>query len=224
MSSYSREVVFFDGLMWYLEARNWSLSKIVNCKSGGELFDLRMYHSSYFFNLFGAIDHVRDFLEVDQGAYTKYKNDIENNIPNYWYARELRNAIVHRGLDPTAEVHCIGENVYALCPDEIYDKSGKNKYKPNINYIAQLGLVCNNSADFIIKEILDNEGLFDVDRHLTDFDCYISHIDKSTAMPIWAKDMAKNSITREDYCAISLDLAKRRVDKMRNILSGLSNV
>jgi len=55
-------LIFVDGLMWYLETRNWAFEKIKACPVGSHLLDIRMHHYLYFSNLFGGVDLVRDYL------------------------------------------------------------------------------------------------------------------------------------------------------------------
>jgi hypothetical protein len=66
-----------------------------------------MYHYLYFSNLFGAVDLVCDYSSAI-GEKAVFEANIKRgfgNADDYQYARELRNAIVHRGLDPAAAAH-----------------------------------------------------------------------------------------------------------------------
>lgn len=61
---YDAELRLFEGLLWYLEARNWAFEKMKASPHGSDLFDLRMHHSLFFVNLMSAVDHVADYLRV----------------------------------------------------------------------------------------------------------------------------------------------------------------
>jgi hypothetical protein len=92
-------LLFFDGLLWYLETRNWAFEKIKTCPTGSQGLDIKMYHYLYFSNLFGAVDLVRDYIKAI-GEKVDFEENIKQGFGNdddYQYARELRNAIVHRG-------------------------------------------------------------------------------------------------------------------------------
>lgn len=45
-------VAFFDGLLWYLETRQWAREKIEACPHGSSEQDIKMFHYLYFANLF----------------------------------------------------------------------------------------------------------------------------------------------------------------------------
>jgi hypothetical protein len=49
-------LTFLDGLLWYLETRNWAFEKLTICPIGSQALDIKMYHYLYFSNLFGAVD------------------------------------------------------------------------------------------------------------------------------------------------------------------------
>lgn len=115
---------FFGGLLWYLEVRNWSLEKMRTCPHGSQLFDVRMYHSLYFANLLSALDHVSDHLKNNKPARLAFINQVENDFGDpdnrkSTYVRELRNAIVHRGFDPSPSGHSDGTTLRVLCPPTV---------------------------------------------------------------------------------------------------------
>ena len=63
---YDAELRLFEGLLWYLEARNWAFEKMKASPHGSDLFDLRMHHSLFFVNLMSAVDHVADYLKCSK--------------------------------------------------------------------------------------------------------------------------------------------------------------
>jgi hypothetical protein len=63
VEAYNR-LLFVDGLIGYLDVRQWAFGKLRSCPTGTNLIDLRMYHSLYFTNLFGAVDWVGEYLRV----------------------------------------------------------------------------------------------------------------------------------------------------------------
>jgi hypothetical protein len=51
VAAYDR-LLFIDGLIGYLEVRQWTLEKIRTSPVGSHAADLRMHHHLYFLNLF----------------------------------------------------------------------------------------------------------------------------------------------------------------------------
>jgi hypothetical protein len=56
------EMAFIDGLLWYLETREWAFKKLQSMSGDVKHFDLKMYHYLYLTNLLGAVDTVRDYM------------------------------------------------------------------------------------------------------------------------------------------------------------------
>ncbi|WP_428486342.1 hypothetical protein [Rhodopila sp.] len=134
-------LAFFSGLLWYLEARNWALEKIKSCPHGSHLFDVQMYHALYFTNLVSAFDHVSDHLKDDKAAQQAFIFRIESGFGdtgNWEYVRELRNAIIHRGLNPTSAAHGDGTSVFALCPVTIQNRWHKKSHTCTFRYMVEL--------------------------------------------------------------------------------------
>jgi hypothetical protein len=213
---------FFDGLLWYLEIRNWAFEKIAMCPHGSPAFDVRTYHALYFVNLLSAVEHVQDYcLEHEQAACLGFTNDYQNDFgdtQNLRYARELRNAVIHRGLDPSAAGHSDGTRISVLCPAAVPDRKGKNSYSCTFKYMLDLAAHCNAIVDPAITEALDKLGFFDPARHRVPAEEQIAEIDGSAAMPEWAKQMAKRAFEDLNYSRIAADLAASRISKMRRLL------
>lgn len=217
---------FFGGLLWYLEARNWAFEKIKVCPRGSHFFDIRMHHALYFVNLLSAVEHVCDHLRGDEPAHRAFVDQIEDgfgNTQNYKYVRELRNAIVHRGVDPTAAGHADDTTVYVLCPTAVQDRHGKESYTCTFRYMVELATHCNAVTNAVIADALDHLDLFNPAQHMVSEESVYATIDDSTAMPDWAKAMARVVFRDMNYGVLATDLAATRIKQMRSLL-GLPEV
>jgi len=215
-------VGFYGGLVWYLETRNWAFEKMRTCPRGSHPFDVRMYHSQYFANLLSAVDHVCDHLRDDSPARSAFVAKIEGGIQNYPYVRELRNAIVHRGLDPTAAAHADDTTLYVLCPADVQDRQRRNNYITPFKYLVELAIHCDSVVNPAIADVLIQLNLFNATPHAISVEDIQAEIRNSTAMPDWAKELAIKAWDEVDYPALTVEMATARFQKMRNLL-GQSN-
>jgi hypothetical protein len=153
------DLAFMDGLLWYLKTRNWAFEKIQSMSKGSqEPLDIQMYHYVYFSNLLGAADYVRDYLD---------SWDIINSFEmalgkdNYAYIRELRNSVVHRGVNPTALAVVTDENqLFVLCPKVVNDRKHSKSYTCTFAYTVELAAYCNSTSDQVIFQALEECGFF----------------------------------------------------------------
>lgn len=210
----------FGGLFWYLDARNWAFAKMKASPHGSNLFDLRMHHSLFFVNLMSATDHVGDYLKVNREDrevfFDKLKAGFGNN-DDYNYVRELRNAVVHRGFDPSASGHSDQTTLYVLCPVTVEDRNGK-AYSCTFKYLRDLAQKCLEAIDPVITDVLERLKLFDPILHEPNRSETMNAIDSSTEMPDWAKELAKQTFARMDFDSVAAEVAKSHVDKMRTLL------
>lgn len=209
---------FYGGLLWYLETRNWAHEKMRSCPHGSHPFDVRMYHSLYFVNLFSAIDHVFDYLKNgnEERACSAFMARIET-IENYQYVRELRNAIVHRGLDPTTAGHSDCTTLHVLCPPVVQDRQGRRSYTPSLRYLVELADQCDAVVNPAIADVLNQLDLFNPATHIIDEQIVQTAISNSTEMPDWSKVMAAKAIG-ENYAVWTAKIAATNIQKMRGLL------
>jgi hypothetical protein len=150
---------FMDGLLWYLNTRNWAFEKIHNMSKGSqEPLDLQMYHYLYFSNLLGAVDYVRDYLDCSD-VITNF--EVQLGEQNYSYLRELRNSVVHRGLNPTPLAAVTDENhLFVFCPPVVNDRKMSKSYRCSFAYTVELAEHCNRISNKVIFQALDGCGFF----------------------------------------------------------------
>lgn len=212
----------FDGLLWYLEARNWAYEKLQISPHGSELFDLRMHHSLFFVNLMSAVDHVTDYLrngkESERSAFLNRIKRGFGETSDYTYTRELRNAVVHRGFDPCESAHSDQTTLYILCPLAVSDIKG-NEYSSSFKYLRELATKCREVIDPAITDVLEELHLFEVILHKPALGEVMNSVDGAAAMPDWAKALAKQAFAAMNFDGAASELTQSRVDKMRQLLS-----
>jgi hypothetical protein len=214
------QATFIDGLLWYLETRNWSFGKIKTCPTGSHPRDIKMYHYLYFSNLLGAVDLVADYFTTT-GEVPNFRSIVKKGFgatDNYKYVRELRNTIVHRGLDPAGAGHTGGKSILVLCPAQVWDRDGNNAYTCTFRYTAELAESCNRIVDIAIFEILDRHGFLNPGRIIVSREQTLHAIKCSTAMPDWAKSMAQNALGEMDFVKIATEIAESKINQLRSLL------
>jgi hypothetical protein len=183
-----------------------------------------MCHSLYFVNLLSATDHISDHLQDNKAARSAFESQLEagfGNAQDLKYVRELRNAIVHRGLDPAAAAHSNGAFLRVLCPDSVPDRKNRETYTCTFKYMDELAVHCNKAANAAIADALDRLEMFDPVQHIISEEELHTTVSASTAMPDWAKDMARNAFSEMNFSALATGVATNRITQMRNLL-GLS--
>jgi hypothetical protein len=211
---------FTDGLIGYLDIRQWAFEKISASPVGSNLVDLRVHHQLFFTNLFGAIDLVRDHLSVREEKQA-FEDQLKQSFPrpgDYPYARELRNSIVHRGLDPAMFGTQRGPFVFAGCPPVVHSLGGKKSYACSYTLLVDLAAACNAASNVAILSVIERKGLLDPARHMPGETETLDAIAESPHMPDWAKQMAEESINSMDFGSMAADLAQSRVRLLRSLL------
>ncbi|MFC5480555.1 hypothetical protein [Massilia suwonensis] len=190
-------------LSWYMSARKTALRAALSFRlplSGTGLTDLRVHYSSYFLNLLAAVDLFPD-------TKTLQPNDFEDRLrshlvfdgfqdgaANYSYIRELRNAVVHRGLDITTSMHFDGQFPMLLAPPQIQNTpAARNSktYPAFDKYLLDIIAKCEAVVGPQMLECLKDKGVWDapIDSAAAAAE-YRKNVEQSYAMPENVKAMA----------------------------------
>ena len=214
------QVSFIDGLLWYLETRNWAFARIKACPIGSLPQDIKMYHYLYFSNLLGAVDLVDDFVRA-LGKISAFSVGLEHGFSgqiDFKYVRELRNAIVHRGLDPAAAGHANDNVILVLCPPHVCDRAGHRTYTCTFKYTTELAECCNRVVNTAIFEALETNGFLSSGKLIVSKEQVLDDIKCSTAMPDWAKSMAQNALDDMDFDKAAAKLEETRIKRLKALL------
>ena len=118
-------------LSWYMSARQTALRAALSFRmqlSVTKLTDMRVHYSGYFLNLLAATELFRETTTLPPNDFEVrlYSRLVFDGFPdgeaNYSYIRELRNAVVHRGLDITSAAHIDGDFPMILAVPEVQNQ------------------------------------------------------------------------------------------------------
>ncbi len=183
-----------------------------------DVFKMRMHYSLYATNLLGAVDAIKDAL--DPG----FETTIENALPHggfsgeqvFGYLRELRNGVVHRGIDLTAGGEVIDELVCALAPAQVTNRDGKKVYFAPTRLLVDLFQHGDQKVKPVLEEALESV-LSALSFPASKDDVAQAHdfLELVEHMPEWVKQGAKQSI-----CAEMITAGRRlQCDKLRCLLN-----
>lgn len=212
--------VFLDGLIGYLEIRQWAYDKIKANLAGSSLIDLKMYHFLYFTNLFGVIDLVMGHLSTpdEKNAFEKGVQQEFPSPTDYCYARELRNSIVHRGLDPVMAGTQLAGHVFALCPPVVHNVKATKSYTCSFPLLIDLATASNQASNLAIQKVLNREGLLESSSYMPDKDTILGHIAGAPHMPEWVRAMARKAFASMDFETVTVNVAQSRLNQLQLLL------
>lgn len=153
---------------WYFESKNLALRNVLRLRSPlspEQQSDLRQYYSQYFVGLVSAIELLRDSSyeyneQFDRELSTTFVFDsFPNGTGNYSYIRELRNSIVHRGLDISSAAHVHEGFVFVVAPPVVSDRSGKKAFPAFGSYLIDVIDKCEQTIGPLIAKHLEDVGL-----------------------------------------------------------------
>ncbi|WFS00935.1 hypothetical protein [Rhizobium tumorigenes] len=193
-----------NGICWHLECMQISASAIDGIRTPANVFQMRMQYSLYLTNLLSAIDLMKDncenFLQELQ-ATLHYEESSGSEVLGY--IRQLRNGVIHRGLDPTAAGSVANGLTCAIAPPNVTDGKGDRHYRAPTDLLRDLFIHCEIRVKQLIKRYL-NAHIESVDREPPEetLKTVIKSLDTISQMPDWAKDMARQSLTPEMMCQV----------------------
>ncbi|MBH3400758.1 hypothetical protein I5S60_14395 [Pseudomonas fluorescens] len=203
---------------WHLECAAFSAAEVMSLRPPADGFKMRMHYSLYTTNLLGAVDAIQDAL--DPG----FETTVEKALPLgsfsgeqvFGYLRELRNGIVHRGVDPTAGGEVIDELVCALAPAQVTNRGGKKVYSAPTRLLVDLFQHGDQKVKPLLEEAL--ESVFSAlssaasEDDIAQLHEFLESVDH---MPEWVRQGAKQAI-----CAEMITAGRRRqCDKLRCLLN-----
>ena len=219
MTQYSE---LLSSMKWYFELKNLSLKKILSFRiplSVEDQNDVRLYYSQYFSALLSATEL---FLEDKYAYKDNFKKKLfhqlsfenfTNGKANYDYLRELRNSIIHRGLNINSSAHIQDDFPMIIAPSPITNRGGNISYLAFDYYLIDLIKKCESILGPTFLEHIEECKIFEM--QMTNEEA-IRHskqdILNSTAMPDWVKNMALNTIediNHEEIYLVSINNLKK---------------
>lgn len=217
-----------SALTLYLGTRRTALRSALRLRaplSVDEAEDLRIHYSNYFVSLMSAADLVAEDAKIQgptfrtrlEAAFCRVSNP--SSSANYSYVRELRNAVVHRGLNIASGAHFAGDFPLLVAPDPVTNQSGNQVHSSFGFYLLEVVEGCEAVVGPTIEAHLDTLGVLDKEP---DVDALLEEsrrfINASTVMPDWVKKMAPESLSSVDWNAIH----RSSILKLRDLLKPLA--
>ncbi len=194
-----------SALSLYMSARRTAIRAAQTIRtpmSTEQAEDLRIHYSSYFLNLLAAVDlfvekgsPLPPGFEARLGSALVF-SDHPDGKANLGYLRELRNAVVHRGLNIAAAAHAPDNVPLIIAPKTLATRSKSTPFDRFAFYVADLVVKCESVMPAAMLDHLEASGILElnVDPALAYVETIMS-ISQSDAMPDWVKANAVTSIT-----------------------------
>ncbi len=208
-------------LTWYFQSKNLALKNalIFRCPLAvGQQTELRHYYGSYFASLVSATELL---LEKEYPYNAEFKQAREKY---YGYVRELRNAIVHRGLDVCAAAHVDGDFPVPVAPRTVQNRSGNKSYNAPAFYLHDIIRMCEIAVGPAIECHLGKVGLV-VPQNTQEqaVAANIRHIAESAVVPEWVKEQALKTVGSIDHVELQRTQIRNLLDLLRfNAAAGIS--
>lgn len=230
MEDIIRTSEMLSAIKWYFELKNLSLRNALALRcplSIDNQKDLRQYYSQYFAGLLSATEL---FLEKEYSNNIQFRDLLYEklsfqNFPdgekNYSYLRELRNSIIHRGLDISSAAHINNDFPLIISPSPVTNRDGKKSYIAFGYYLIEIIEKCEGVIRDVFLEHFEEFSL--LDKRLTQeesIELNEKFISNSTTMPDWVKKSALDSIKDVNHEEVHLALMNSLIKTLKiDILS-----
>jgi len=214
-------------LKWYFESKNLALknASAFRCPLAVEQqMEMRQYYGTYLSCLISATELL---LEREYPHKDQFKHAIEqalastafpNGADNYQYLRELRNAVIHRGLDICSAAHIDGAIPVVIAPSPVPNRTGQQSCQSFGYYLRDVISQCEAVIGPTIADHLQTMGLLNATVNPNEAIAEMKNaIRESTVMPDWVKAMAlaDNTINSVDFVKVEETRIEQLVELLR---------
>lgn len=198
-----------SALEWYFESKNLAIKNALGFRcslSPEQQKELRQYYSEYFVALVSATELL---CESSYEFNTRFREQLNAALSfdsfsdgkgNYDYIRELRNSIVHRGLDICSTAHIYEDRLLVIAPPKVSDRNGRNSFFAPGNYLIEIIAKCEERVGPLIAKHLEEVGLLKPlltqDQAKAEAGRYFA---EAAAVPDWVKQNASSFISQLDF-------------------------
>lgn len=204
MEDIIRTSEMLSAIKWYFELKNLQLRNALALRcplSVDKQKDLRQYYSQYFAGLLSATEL---FLEKEYSNNIQFRDllyeklsfqNFSDGEKNYSYLRELRNSIIHRGLDISSAAHINKDFPLIISPTPVTSRDGNKSYIAFGYYLIEIIEKCEGVIRDVFLEHFEEFSL--LDKRLTQeksIELNKKFISNSRTMPDWVKKSALDSI------------------------------
>lgn len=215
---------FLNSLTLYLATKRTSLGSALKLRaplSAVHASDLRIHYSNYFISLLSAIELMRD---GGRGTFSAFEAKLQTTFAVitgsdgkdcYGYIRELRNAIVHRGLNIFSAAHFRANFPLLVAPSPVPDRSGDRSYTAFSFYLIGVIEKCELVVGPTMEACLNEQGLLNrqPDREES-VDEILRAVEESAAIPYWVKKTARKDLSAVDFESIH----RANIDNLAELL------
>lgn len=198
LSSANRDMLY--SLSRYMSARQTALRAALSFRtplSVTDQTDMRVHYSGYFLNLLAATELFRETTtlqpnDFEAQLYTRLVFEgFQDGEANYSYIRELRNAVVHRGLDITSAVHIDDNFPMILAEPKVQNQKRTKTFVAFDKYLLHIIAKCESVVGSVMLDCLNAAGIFDatIDAGAAVAE-YREAVEQSHAIPVHVKAMA----------------------------------
>lgn len=215
---------FLSALALYLATRRTALRSALQLRaplSAEAAEDLRIHYSNYFVSLMAATELLIKDTSVNGASFEQTLETAFGALStplsatNYLYVRELRNAIVHRGLDIASATHFVDDFPLLVAPTSVRNRGRAQRYSAFGFYLLQVVKGCETVVGPTINAHLDSLGILDKEP---DVEAWAEEtrqlVQTSAVMPDWVREIASDSLHMSDYTVIHHD----RISRLRGLL------
>lgn len=206
-----------NGITWHLECMALAASAIDNFHPPADPFQVRMNYSLYLTNLMSAIDMVSEIQDssFETALESSLTTTLSSGAEVLGYMRELRNGVVHRGIDPTSGGSVVDGVVCAVAPPVVKNRSGNKSYSAPAALLRDIFFHCEIVSKPIVESFL--EAKFSEVASITPeraFDDVLNSVETTQHMPDWAKTTAREQIRPE----MLVQAKANQIQKLRGLL------
>ncbi|MFM0240428.1 hypothetical protein [Paraburkholderia phytofirmans] len=224
LSFANRDMLY--SLSWYMSARKTALRAALSFRtqlSVTDQMDMRVHYSGYFLNLLAATELFRETTTLQPNTfetqlYSRLVFDgFQDGEANYSYIRELRNAVVHRGLNITSAAHIDGNFPMVLAEPKVQNQSRKKTFVAFDKYLLHVIEKCESVVGSVMLDCLNAAGIFEATINAEAAAAeYRDAIEQSHFMPDFAKAMALATEFKPEWAAAAHNSA---MTKLREALA-----
>lgn len=198
LSIANRDMLY--SLSWYMSARQTALRAALSFRtqlSVTDQTDMRVHYSGYFLNLLAATELFRETTtlrpnDFEDQLYLRLVFDgFQDGEANYSYIRELRNSVVHRGLDITSAAHIYGSFPMILAEPTVQNHKRTKTFVAFDKYLLHVIAKCESVVGSVMLDCLNAASIFeatiDTEAAITEYRKAVEH---SHVMPEHIKAMA----------------------------------
>ena len=202
-----------ETIFYYMQTKRFAIykmTKFVPPIDSIQSEEMQIMYGIYFNSLISLIEYIKN--EFKQQDIINICYQLYGSQNNYMYIRELRNSIIHRGLNvANAVTKLVKFNIVVpFAPIEVINQSGQRIYTKFVDNLFQLVVLCEQINSYIYQ-ICSKLNLLEykpMTKELRE-----KRIKEDPFIPQYAKEMSKNC--ELDYNEINSNLKRIHEERIK---------